>query len=119
MCVRVIFQIRFPKKPREDRNLRALALALFGKPQNSRVRARSDFHVPISDGSFDFPDPERVPMKLMLRQQVAHLAQSAQAVLEYLFCHAAVAPIPSNATVERHSASQHRAIAFSTTIFNI
>ena len=52
MCVRVILHMRFPKNPREDKNLRALAFALFGKPQNSSVRARSDFHTPSSDGAF-------------------------------------------------------------------
>src|SRR5277367_2653954 len=59
MCVRVIFHIRFPKKPREERNFRALAFARFGKPQNSRVRARSDFQTPISVGAFDFADDGR------------------------------------------------------------
>ena len=70
MCVRVIFHIRFPKKPREDKNLRALALAFFGKPQNSSVRARSDFQMPISVGTFDFADGERLLMIRLIRRRL-------------------------------------------------
>ena len=63
MCVRVIFHIRFPKKPREDKSLRALALAFFGKPQNSSVRARSDFQMPISVGTLAVTGGERLPIE--------------------------------------------------------
>jgi hypothetical protein len=66
MCVGVILHMRFPKKPREDKNLRALALAFFGKPQNSSVRARSDFQVPTSEGTFAFLEGERLLIELKI-----------------------------------------------------